>query len=441
MRRREPLYKVNFPRIERALDVRGSSDGNYGRCDNLAVLKAERRPVPRATYAWRPSQCKLRDFAQGDACPLLRGKQVLVVGDSTAGQLFYSLVIQLKGTFGMNARRISGLDEATASACNGTVRLSFARNDLLILHPKDHNFFKATEPGLKLHPFAERAGRDADVLLLSVGHHFPSFNLLLEKRYRERMPPNAFFHLNLNMTLSELRAIRRQYGHHPASVMLVSSVIPVPACRQYDSPLTLQQALYAQSVAIAPEFAGLRLFWDGVLKQNSIAQWMAMELGMSFLDISALSLQRPDGQMAHFSPKNDCLHSCLPGPVDTWIQLAFNAIEGQTSAFGSNQPHPAPRTQRWFALGNESRWLRKRGISSAFETCSKATIADCWISSQHISLHKQAAWLFARQKNMNASASSHNIVMHTFLQSIWRQSDTPPSPPFPPSPPQVPEGS
>lgn len=439
MGRAEPRYKVNFQRIERSLDVRGSgAEGDYGRCDKPGTLqslkgKESRAGTRRTTFAWKPSQCELQDYARESACPLFSGKQILVVGDSTAGQLFYSLVIQLRGTFGMNARRVSGLDEATASACNGTVRLAFSRNDLLILNPRDHHFFKMTEPGLKLHPFAERAARDADVLFMSVGHHFPSFNVLLEKRYGAEMPPNAFFHLNLNHTLSELLSARTHWGHHPASLILVSSVIPVPACRKYSAPLTLQQALYAQSAAIAPEFVGLRLFWDGVLKQNVITQWMAMELGMSFIDISPLSLQRPDGQMARYSPKNDCLHSCLPGPVDTWIQLAFNAIEGNANAFGNTRA-PATHGSRWFATGNESRWLKRRGMGIAFESCGEAKATACWFGSERLPLHKQAAWLFVRQKQ-NTTESAHNRMMQAFLgeRLARRAHQNPPSPPGTPN--------
>lgn len=41
------------------------------------------------------------------------------------------------------------------------------------------------------------------------------------------------------------------------------------------------------------------------------------------LDIATLSNQRGD---AHSKPDADCLHTCIPGPVDTWNKLLFHEI-------------------------------------------------------------------------------------------------------------------
>ena len=136
--------------------------------------------------------------------------------------------------------------------------------------------------------------------------------------------------------------------------------------------------------------------------------------------------------MAHFGPKNDCLHSCLPGPVDTWIQLAFNAIEGRADLIGSKQA-TAVHGQRWFSTGNESRWLRRRGTSYAFEFCSAETKPTCWQTGHHVPLHKQAAWLFVRHKH-NASLNTQKKIMEAFLEARSQSKAlSPPSPPEPPA--------
>ena len=350
----------------------------------------------------------------------------MVAGDSTAGQLWYSLVVQLKGTFGKNSRAVSGLDEAVASDCNDTVRITFSRNDLLVLNPRYFAFFLRFDGNVKLHPFAEKAGRDADIVLLGTGHHFPSFVNSLSERFGAKMPPNAFFHLNLNSTLAQIVNRRQRYGHHPSSTMLISSVIPVPGCRRFTRPLSLADSLYAQSAAITPEFVGLRLFWDGVLKQNTIAQWLAMEHGVSFLDISALSLMRPDGQMARFSPKNDCLHSCLPGPVDTWIQLGFNLWEGLRDRL--RDMAPPTHGARFFASDNQT-WIRRRGLAYGFEFCNASATQECWsLAKRAKGLHKELDWLFARRGNHGAL----NATSATPAFAPVRLTEAPPSPPMPP---------
>lgn len=43
----------------------------------------------------------------------------------------------------------------------------------------------------------------------------------------------------------------------------------------------------------------------------------------NILDISTLSNQRGD---AHSKPDADCLHTCIPGPVDTWNRLLYHEI-------------------------------------------------------------------------------------------------------------------
>lgn len=317
---------------------------------------------------------------------------------------------------------VSGLDEAVASACNDTVRLAFSRNDLLILNPKDFPFFLRFDGAVKLHHFSEKAGRDADLLLLSVGHHFPSFVKYLTERIGAQMPPNAFFHLNLNSTLGQIVQRRQNYGHHPSSVLLVSSVIPVPGCRRFTAPLTLPEALFEQSAAIAREFTGLRMFWDGVLKQNTIAQWLAMTHGASFLDISPLSLMRPDGQMARFSPKNDCLHSCLPGPVDTWIQLAFNLWQAMRDRLRGARP---PTHGARIFVPNSQNWTRRRGIAYTLEFCN-ASEASCWaLQKRRKGIHREYDWLFAR-RSKNGSLDT-SLVPQAFIP--MQREEVPPSPP------------
>lgn len=119
----------------------------------------DRTTTTRALYDWAPRHCSLTTFDRRAACRLLKGRQVLVVGDSATWQFFVSLVrtalrrvwhphrsllhrslwrplwhradrgprcaqvLQLDGA-DLGTHRAARWDD-TASACGDTVRLSY----------------------------------------------------------------------------------------------------------------------------------------------------------------------------------------------------------------------------------------------------------------------------------------------------------------------------
>ena len=86
----------------------------YGKCADReeAGVRARRAPLE-----WAPSDCSLLAFERTDACATLRavGRSILLLGDSTTGQLFTSLVELLGGAYGRNALRKSVLSDISAS--------------------------------------------------------------------------------------------------------------------------------------------------------------------------------------------------------------------------------------------------------------------------------------------------------------------------------------
>ena len=120
--------------------VARSAAHHYGRCDDVT----EARGKIRQAYDWVPDHCSLQKIDHASACRALDGKQVMVAGDSTAGQLFLSLVLLLGGRFGRNSRRTSAISDLAASACDDRVRLIFVRNDLLLW--TDHRFGPPPQP-------------------------------------------------------------------------------------------------------------------------------------------------------------------------------------------------------------------------------------------------------------------------------------------------------
>lgn len=85
--------------------------------------------------------------------------------------------------------------------------------------------------------------------------------------------------------------------------------------------------------------------YDIVMREfNSVASDMStlskyMDVKLEFLDVTKVSLMRADGHPGPYRQRhpfegkdsdqwvpNDCLHWCLPGPVDTWNQLLVKIV-------------------------------------------------------------------------------------------------------------------
>ena len=175
------------------------------------------------------------------------------MGDSTLLQLFLSFVLLLQGQLGMNARRASHIQDITASACNDSVRLAFARSDLLLwTHAaRDVNGAKNCDGFMSLGTFIARAARDADWLVLGLGHHVAGALGMAARGtpgplgWTKRL---SFFPNNLNHTLQSAIATRAAWGRpDPASVVVVGTSIPVPGCSRFDAPLSAAEAGLAGS--------------------------------------------------------------------------------------------------------------------------------------------------------------------------------------------------
>lgn len=232
--------------------IRSSTPQNYGRCDRVQPN--------RSLYEWRPRSCSLERFNVPSLCEHLRGRSLLMVGDSTVFQLWLSFALLLGSQIGKNVKKASTVSEITASACGDQTRLIFVRNDLLLLTSSsaDFNSAKRCDGYLTINSFVARATRDADVVVLGVGHHFPgSLDMALARFGKDthfnnlprevRMRYHAFFSANLNHTLSYLLKARAAWGHAAAaaSVLLVGTTTPVAGCSRFNRPIGLTEAVDA----------------------------------------------------------------------------------------------------------------------------------------------------------------------------------------------------
>lgn len=91
--------------------IRSSAPQNYARCD--AVTRN------RSLYEWTPNGCTLAAFDRLQACEMLRGRGLLMVGDSTVFQLWLSFVLLLGASVGKNIKKVCASPTCTP-VCTST---------------------------------------------------------------------------------------------------------------------------------------------------------------------------------------------------------------------------------------------------------------------------------------------------------------------------------
>ena len=69
-------------------------------------------------------------------------------------------------------------------------------------------------------------------------------------------------------------------------------------------------------------------YWSKFPQQNAIARAEVEAVGGIYMDVETLARLRGDGHPGYIRKINsvDCLHYCIPGPEDTWVQLLYNIL-------------------------------------------------------------------------------------------------------------------
>lgn len=67
--------------------------------------------------------------------------------------------------------------------------------------------------------------------------------------------------------------------------------------------------------------------WNHLPQANKHAKRIVESFGIVYMDVSTPTQFRPDGHMERNKKgQADCLHYCLPGPTDTWVQILYNTL-------------------------------------------------------------------------------------------------------------------
>ena len=168
----------------------------------------------------------------------------------------------------------------------------------------------ALPPLLSLSPSPGGSIPPSDWLASLHASPLPPFHIVIVNR-GAHFKPLASFLPELRATLARLRALL------PSALLIFRSTPPGHLnCSAHDVPLPARQP---------PE--GLPFHWGEFGAENEAARREVEAVGGVYLDVEGMTALRADGHVGrNRKDKVDCLHYCLPGPVDTWTQLLFNML-------------------------------------------------------------------------------------------------------------------
>ncbi|GAQ81215.1 hypothetical protein KFL_000740160 [Klebsormidium nitens] len=247
--------------------------------------------------------CPMLPVNRTNFCHLIGpGQRILVLGDSMSEHFAVALKSHLHWTFGNKAetRTLSSNDTTCTPArdlcadvfltsAHDTETVKFVRSDQLG-HVDEGTLVGNT----KHEPWLHELTPETKLVILNQGLH-------IQKDGDHTKSLTA-----------AIRLIRSRLPH--ALVIFRSTSIGHLSCEMYEGPLALEQSNDQ-----------LPYGWDNVRRQNEIAKKIAADLGVVYMDVMRMTALRPDSHLKPFQDQ-DCLHYCVPGPLDAWVSVLYNLL-------------------------------------------------------------------------------------------------------------------
>lgn len=278
---------------------------------------------PGVDFAWkvnRGATCALswKPWSRRTFCGALRGRSLLVVGDSLHAE-FHDTVASA-----MQDEHFSCFRPGTK--CNGHVicndassgkmpaRFRYVRDNYFVLSNNAKLNADTSIDWTKAEARAalKRAGPSAwvdalastDILLVNRGAHYVSDELLVPQ---------------LTVSLSYVREV------HPRITIIYRTTPPGHKdCAKFPVPWSSRSQRQDATVQSA---AALPYHWGQFTHQNALTRQLLDDRfpGVILMDADAYMALRPD---SHVRPAGnaDCLHYCVPGPIDTWLVHVPNML-------------------------------------------------------------------------------------------------------------------
>lgn len=350
----DPFYPLLPPsfitlKTERGTVLFNESRWWWGTCDEQHAASHLVGQRPELGWIWEPTVddpgcVALRkgqsvlpsiDTLTHAFCKSHAGANILLVGDSMQGQLFSSFASIFAAQEPTTRRELHARQNSWSSCriqkdyklypheidhsvtlCDngprgaaGGVSLRFIRNEWLMFDDADNERIRSPGRGTTSGQMRgagltmcswEAAAADADIIVLNRGLHYA-----FDQKMREE----------LNQTFSKLEALARRRttsSRGPIrSILYRGTQAAIPNCSTLPDPLT--SPWQAPAGYVSP------YGWERLERHNRIARALIHRLPapFGFLDTNYATSLRPGGRRGG----TDCVHFCLPGPMDEWTRL------------------------------------------------------------------------------------------------------------------------
>ena len=247
-------------------DGLNQAGGDSCTCDNKDGYESRFKMHKRERYDWTPSFCHLLSWNATQFCELLGDRIILIRGDSTGMQSAVSLMNLIYAHDGGCQTQIIASSAALLGARN-------TGNTMLI-----HEAVRAS---------------NASIVILSAGAHFHTL---------------ADLSIQWDLVPQELEIVRREY---PGVKIAFKSINPGHVdCKQHTEPI--------DTFFPNPDPAADKYHWNMHPAFDNFNRQRALQHNMTLIEMTPLYL-RPDMH-------SDCLHACLPGPVNLFAILVLNML-------------------------------------------------------------------------------------------------------------------
>ncbi|XP_027187357.1 xyloglucan O-acetyltransferase 1-like [Cicer arietinum] len=330
---------------------------NATTCSNIKQsLNCISNGRPNTTYQywrWKPSECNLPMFKPNTFLNLIKNKQIAFVGDSLARNQIDSLICLLSTTSTPQGSQHKGSTKWYFPSHNANVSIYWSP---FLVKGEQRKNKGPNYNTIFLDHVNEKWANDInemDLVVLSFGHWFmvPSIyyegdSVLGSHDLKFNYPKIGFyvpFRKALRTALNSIidgRGNNSSKGNNGIDV-IVTTYSPTHFEGDWDKGGTC-----SKSEPYENEEKKLEGMDDELRKiefeEVENAKVKAKEFGgirFEILDITKLALLRPDGHPgAYMNPfpfakgvpkhvQNDCVHWCLPGPIDTWNEVFLETMK------------------------------------------------------------------------------------------------------------------
>jgi hypothetical protein len=272
-------------------------------------------------YSWVPdeSESSMHPFSPSGLCKVLNGRNVMVVGDSISGEFFFTFVsAMLFQAFTNEQGELDGPRYSkNKELCENICDWDKPCTGPIMIDCGDEipSFTISHERNTLLNDVSSWIGRVAQenisLVIMNTGLHVIEGTV---SRVRETVQSLYTMHPNIDIVW------RTNFVGHEYCVEKFSNPPPTMMTDENFSHLNMTPSV---SDEMKKDYK-----WDYIKGEDIKVQQMLVEEmpRVLILDVGHSTEYRSDSHSYDRVGNIDCIHYCMPGPIDSWLTFLYNAL-------------------------------------------------------------------------------------------------------------------